>query len=734
MMESNFSAVLSVVKGFLDHYDGNMLPNPIPDPFPDVGFGVPSSSDFNRPHNFDTDLPSDWTQTQDQYSPSSGDEDLANPLLNYVSQILMEESIEDQPSMFYDSLALQRTEEMLQRVIRDSSQVQSASPYNSIASMDSGVLWIDNLDSSVASVSFDSGASSDTVVVTDPPGVSSGFNPNVALPGSNRLTGSSDGSIGPSVNELLVRSMFSDVESIMQFKKGLEEAKKFLPNSDQLIIHQETEKSFPDWDEEADPGMVRVKVETGLDSPPDPLRVRKNREGNELDLEESRSRKQSATNVEDENVTEMFDKVLLLDAKLDPQTIIESGKTADGSSGQGKAQAKKEGRKKKRNETVDFHTRLLLCAQAISTGDKGTAHDLLRQIKQHSSPLGDASQRLAHCFANGLEARLKGSTGPVIQSYYDSLASKKTTAADILKAYKVYLSACPFKTLIYFFSNKMIVDIAKDAPVLHIVDFGILYGFQWPMFIQYIANRKCGPSKLRITGIELPQPGFRPAERIHETGRRLAEYCDRFGVPFEYNAIASNNWDTIRIEDLKLRPDEVLAVNCGMRFKNLQDETAGEDNCPRDVVLRLIRSMNPYIFTHSIINGSFNAPFFTTRFKETLFHYSALFDMFDSTLPRESRERLRFEREFYGREAMNVIACEGAERVERPETYKQWQVRMGRAGFRQKPVETKMVECFRGKLKRWGYHKDFVVDEGNNWFLQGWKGRILYASSCWVPA
>ncbi|CAN8308317.1 unnamed protein product [Cochlearia groenlandica] len=110
--------------------------------------------------------------------------------------------------------------------------------------------------------------------------------------------------------------------------------------------------------------------------------------------------------------------------------------------------------------------------------------------------------------------------------------------------------------------------------------------------------------------------------------------------------------------------------------------------------------MNPDLFLITTINGSFNAPFFTTRFKEALFHYSALFDMFGSTLSKENLERIRFEREFYGREVMNVIACEG---VERPESYKRWQVRMTRAGFKQKHVKPELVEFFREKIKKWGY-------------------------------
>ena len=36
-----------------------------------------------------------------------------------------------------------------------------------------------------------------------------------------------------------------------------------------------------------------------------------------------------------------------------------------------------------------------------------------------------------------------------------------------------------------------------------------------------------------------------------------------------------------------------------------------------------------------------------------------MFDMFDATLDREDEDKLNIERQFYGREALNVIACEG---------------------------------------------------------------------------
>ena len=189
---------------------------------------------------------------------------------------------------------------------------------------------------------------------------------------------------------------------------------------------------------------------------------------------------------------------------------------------------------------VDFQNLLTQCAKAVASSDKRTANEVLKQIREHSSPFGDGFQRLAHYFANALEARLAGTGMPV----YTPLVSNGTSAADILKAYQVYVTACPFMRMSNYFANRTIGILAqaRKATRIHIIDFGILYGLQWPCLIERLAIRPDGPPKLRITGIELPQPGFRPAERVEKIGRRLQNYCKRLNVPFEYNVIAQK-WE-----------------------------------------------------------------------------------------------------------------------------------------------------------------------------------------------
>uniref|UniRef100_A0A8R7TRA3 Uncharacterized protein n=1 Tax=Triticum urartu TaxID=4572 RepID=A0A8R7TRA3_TRIUA len=90
------------------------------------------------------------------------------------------------------------------------------------------------------------------------------------------------------------------------------------------------------------------------------------------------------------------------------------------------------------------------------------------------------------------------------------------------------------------------------------------------------------------------------------------------------------------------------------------------------------------------------------------------------------------ERDIYKYEILNVIACEGSERIERPESYKKWKVRSLRAMFEQLPLDPTIVKGIQHIVRRI-YHKDLFVDEEDQFLVLGWKGRIVYALSTWKP-
>ncbi|KDO51164.1 hypothetical protein CISIN_1g004514mg [Citrus sinensis] len=698
---------------------------------------------YRQPDPTPINVVSSSTVNHEEDSPE--DCDFSDAVLRYINQMLMEEDIEEKNCMLQESLDLQAAEKSFYDVL---GKKYPPSPDHSLTYFHQNGESPDG-DTSRNLHGYIYGGSDVSSYLIDNNFIQNSgeyFNsqlqslplstmPQSSYSSSNSVITSVDGLVDSPSSSLQLPDWNNESQSIWQFRKGVEEANKFLPSENELFVNLEANR-LSSWVPKGETNEVAVKEEKEEveDVSSNGSRGRKNPYREDVDLEEERSSKQAAIYSESPLRTEMFDMVLLCSGGQSPTVALrEALKNASSKTVQQKGQSKgsngAKGRGKKQSgkkEVVDLRSLLIHCAQAVAADDRRSAHEFLKQIRQHSSPFGDGNQRLAKCFADGLEARLAG-TGSQI---YKGFVNKRTSAADILKAYQLYLAACPFRKLSNFTANKTIMSLAQNSMRLHIIDFGILYGFQWPTFIQRISMRPGGPPKLRITGIEFPQPGFRPAERVEETGRRLADYAKDFNVPFEYNAIAKR-WDTIQLEELKIDRDEVLVVNCLYRAKNLLDETIAVDSS-RNIFLNFIRKINPHMFIHGITNGAYNAPFFVTRFREALFHFSAMFDMLETIVPREDRERMVIEKDIFGREALNVVACEGWERVERPETYKQWQVRNLRAGFVQLPLDRDIVKRATDRVRS-GYHKDFVIDEDNRWLLQGWKGRIIYALSAWKP-
>uniref|UniRef100_A0A0D9Y0N8 Uncharacterized protein n=1 Tax=Leersia perrieri TaxID=77586 RepID=A0A0D9Y0N8_9ORYZ len=564
---------------------------------------------------------------------AAGPEDLVLP---FISRMLMEEDIDDK--FFYDypdHPALLQAQQPFLEILSDPSSTSISDDLLRLSSPTSS-------DTSAAAVnSYPSAAP----VELDP----AEFFANSDLMSTAFLKGMEEANkFLPSEDKLTIIDLEASSENYL---KGVEEARRFLPSDDRLNLvgfNGVTVKK----EEAVD--VVTVAAAAG--------RGRKNRyDDEELEMEGGRSSKQTAVQGDDVAARAMFDQVMMpshencteMMEKLRIAMREEAAKNeASNGGGKGGSNGKTRGARRGGKDVVDLRTLLIHCAQAVATDDRRSATELLKQIKQHAKPTGDATQRLAHCFAEGLQARLAG-TGSLV---HQSLMAKRTSAVDILQAYQLYMAAICFKKVSFMFSNQTIYNASLGKKKIHIVDYGIQYGFQWPCFLRRISQREGGPPEVRITGIDLPQPGFRPTERIDETGRRLSKYAQEFNVPFKYNSIAAAKMESIRKEDLNIDPDEVLFVNCQCHFKNLMDESVVIDS-PRDIVLSNIRKMQPHVFIHSIVNGSFSAPFFVTRFREALFYYSALFDVLDATTPRESEQRLLIEQNIFGRAALNVIAC-----------------------------------------------------------------------------
>eukprot|EP00249_Psilotum_nudum_P032056 c47192_g1_i1 orf=130-2094(+) len=393
-----------------------------------------------------------------------------------------------------------------------------------------------------------------------------------------------------------------------------------------------------------------------------------------------------------------------------------------------KMRAGKEGEK----EFLNLNDLLLQSAQAVGVNDVKRAVQILTKVKQYSSPYGNGAERLAHYFVEALEARFSGIGWPL---YLGHLRPRPSPAA-VLKATALYIASCPFNKVLHYFINQSILDAAKGASTLHIMDLQIAGGFNYPSLIKALAARPGGPPFLRVLGIEFPHYSMMPAqietvlEGLQKTGRRLSDYAAQYGVPFEFIAWAGLR-ESLEMQDFVSRDrnkSEVLIIISAYLLRYVMDETLDSPSA-RFRLLKMGQSVNPNVYIQGVVTGAYNTPYFTRRFREALFHFESLFDVLDTFIERENQDRIVFESELLGKAILNVVACEGTEVVERIDKYKHWKVISEEAGFEQLPLNEVIKQNVQTMLESWD--KEYNVTEDSQYMLMGWKGRMLHALSTW---
>jgi len=163
----------------------------------------------------------------------------------------------------------------------------------------------------------------------------------------------------------------------MAFVKGREEGCKFLPKDNNRLVMKDTTRN----------GRLEADAETT---------------GRACKLMATMARPE-----EEAQVQELIGRMMLDDCEV-PTEEMERLRAAMADEA---AMSNSREARRRQQQQVDMRTLLVSCAQAVD--ERHGARELLEQAKQHASPTGDATQRLAHCFVEALEARLAG-TGSVL--------------------------------------------------------------------------------------------------------------------------------------------------------------------------------------------------------------------------------------------------------------------------------------------------------------------------------
>ncbi|CAI5458507.1 unnamed protein product [Closterium sp. Yama58-4] len=105
-----------------------------------------------------------------------------------------------------------------------------------------------------------------------------------------------------------------------------------------------------------------------------------------------------------------------------------------------------------------------------------------------------------------------------------------------------------------------------------------------------------------------------------------------------------------------------------------------------------IHSLRPLLVTVTEQEVGLNSPFFLSRFREALEHYSAWFDCLHApTCPASQAQRGVLEAQVLGAGISNIVACEGIHRRMRPEPLHAWHARAMRLGFDVVPISADVL-------------------------------------------
>ena len=208
---------------------------------------------------------------------------------------------------------------------------------------------------------------------------------------------------------------------------------------------------------------------------------------------------------------------------------------------------------------------------------------------------------------------------------------------------------------------------------------------------------------------------------------QLISMASSLAIPFEYQALQTS-LEKLTPEILQMRKGEVLLVHGAMRFHTLSDGSVIRSS-PRDAALKAIRKLEPRLFLLGEKHVDHNGPFFLKRFTDAIEYYNAVFESVDHHMPRDSELRHTFEQNLLGRDIINVVSCEGLQRISRCETLDQWRARMKDAGFVNWPLKQGTVTEVRKVLRKFMTGWDVVEEEGA--LLLAWRGKPLLATSTW---
>jgi hypothetical protein len=244
--------------------------------------------------------------------------------------------------------------------------------------------------------------------------------------------------------------------------------------------------------------------------------------------------------------------------------------TAEETAAEERKQRKEERRRKQRDEEgLHLLTLLLQCAESVNSDNLDDAHQTLLSIAELATPFGTSTQRVAAYFAEAMSARLVSSCLGLYAPLPPASPAAAKLSARVAAAFQVFNGISPFVKFSHFTANQAIQEAFEREDCVHIIDLDIMQGLQWPGLFHILASRPGGPPRVRLTGLGAS------TEVLEATGKRLSDFADTLGLPFEFCAVAEKAGN-VDPEKLGVTRREAVAVH--WLHHSLYDVTGSDSN------------------------------------------------------------------------------------------------------------------------------------------------------------
>ncbi|XP_022735303.1 protein SCARECROW-like [Durio zibethinus] len=369
---------------------------------------------------------------------------------------------------------------------------------------------------------------------------------------------------------------------------------------------------------------------------------------------------------------------------------------------------------KKDEEGLHLLTLLLQCAEAVSANNFEEANRMLLELSQLSTPFGTSAQRVAAYFSEAMSARLVSSCLGICAAL-PSIPQSHTQK--MVSAFQVFNGISPFVKFSHFTANQAIQEAFEREERVHIIDLDIMQGLQWPGLFHILASRPGGPPHVRLTGLGTS------LEALEATGKRLSDFADKLGLPFEFCPVA-DKVGNLEPERLNVSKREAVAVHWLQH--SLYDVTGSDTN-----TLWLLQRLAPKVVT-VVEQDLSHAGSFLGRFVEAIHYYSALFDSLGASYGEESQERHVVEQQLLSKEIRNVLALGGPSRSDQEVKFHNWREKLQQSGF--KGISLAGNAATQATLLLGMFPSDgYTLVEDNGALKLGWKDLCLLTASAWRP-